>query len=111
MEEIPTLVEGHAEVLEPGLFGFGDLSAPLPFPQLVLLVRDLVDPSEDLIVFHLSLLGCRSLAVALRLSLLGCRSFACGDASLDRLGRRGIVSNMCSSLWGSPISTCARPSP
>jgi hypothetical protein len=56
VEEIPALVEGHTEVLEPLLLFGGDLSAAFAFPELVLLVRDLVDPLDHLFVVHRALL-------------------------------------------------------
>ncbi len=52
MEQIPALVQGDAELAEALSFGVGDLAAPLSFPELVLLVRDLVDPRDRLLVVH-----------------------------------------------------------
>jgi hypothetical protein len=60
MEQIPTLVEGHPELLEPLTLRLGGLAVRLLLPEPVLLVGDLVDASEHLIVVHVDLLSVRS---------------------------------------------------
>ena len=52
MEEIPTLVETDLEALESLVVRLGRLPSRLLPEQLVLLVRQLVDPLDDLLVVH-----------------------------------------------------------
>ena len=52
VQEVPTLIEGDLELLEALAFGLVGLAARLRLPELVLLVRQLVDPLDDLLVVH-----------------------------------------------------------
>jgi hypothetical protein len=53
VQQIPASVEGHAEISEPLPFGFGDPPLALTLPELVFLLRYLVDPCEHIVVVHL----------------------------------------------------------
>jgi hypothetical protein len=63
MKEVPALVQGDLETLHPLALLVGHLPAGLPLEELVLLVRELVDPVDDLLVLHRSVPFSRQLAV------------------------------------------------
>jgi hypothetical protein len=50
VEEVPALVEGDLELHQALPFGLARLAARFGLPELMLLVRKLVDPLDDLLV-------------------------------------------------------------
>src|SRR6266508_933819 len=100
MQEVPALIQRDAELAQALALGVGELASPLPLPELVLLLRELVDPTDHLPVIHLGLLSPPSEFHRLSLQL-----------PLDSRSSRALLSNMCSNPQGSSISTSGPPSP
>ena len=53
MQQIPTLIEGHADLAQPLPVGVGGLLTALLLEDPVLFVGELADPSEHVRVVHL----------------------------------------------------------
>src|SRR5262249_2234560 len=51
-QQVPALVQGDLDPLEPRAIGVGHLAARFSLEQLVLLARELVDPPENVLVVH-----------------------------------------------------------
>ena len=50
VQQVPALVELHADLLQPFLVGLGGLAAGFLLEQLVLFVRELVDVAQHVLV-------------------------------------------------------------